>query len=42
MSSLFQMGTQEAEKSVLVSQHAFFPPGIPFVRRTVHFFLPVG
>lgn len=26
MTSLFQMGTQETEKSVLVSQHAFFSP----------------
>lgn len=37
--SLFQMGTQETENSVLFFQHAFvLPPGIPFVRRAVMFF----
>lgn len=43
MASVFQMGTQEAEKSVWATQHAFiFFPGIPFVRRTVGLFFACG
>lgn len=37
------MGTQEADKSILVSQHAcLLPSRIPFVRRAVGVFFAVG